>query len=421
MSVAGKTHPCFSMNAAHRFARLHLPVAPKCNIKCLYCNRKFDCVNESRPGVTSSVLTPQQGLARFLETKRLMPNLAIVGVAGPGDALANPDETFETFRLIREADPAVDFCFSTNGVALPDHIWEIRDHGIRYVTVTINSRRIETAKTLYPWAQDGDVYLRGALAAKFILHRQEEALEALRDSGIHVKVNTICIPGVNDGEIESIAKWVKEKGAAILNVMPFIPTPGTYFEKFPMVSRETLDGIRDRMSEILPQMRHCRQCRADAVGTVLDEKPVFFDGKSEIREMASTGRADDAREGGDSETIRFAVASGTGYLVDLHFGHAREFLVYDATPSGIRFVERREVGKYCAGDETCDTIEGRLDRLIGELSDCRGVLAMRIGDAPRRALEAKGIHVSMTCDRIEDAIRESYEALVRLDRMRAGS
>src|SRR5512144_3132179 len=91
-------HPCYSTDAQHKFARLHLPVAPRCNIKCLYCNRKFDCVNESRPGVTSAVLTPEQGLERFLETKRLMPNLAIVGVAGPGDAMANPEETFETFR-----------------------------------------------------------------------------------------------------------------------------------------------------------------------------------------------------------------------------------------------------------------------------------------------------------------------------------
>ena len=51
-------HPCFDKEARHKNARVHLPVAPKCNIQCNYCNRKFDCVNESRPGVTSSVLTP---------------------------------------------------------------------------------------------------------------------------------------------------------------------------------------------------------------------------------------------------------------------------------------------------------------------------------------------------------------------------
>lgn len=407
-----KNHPCFSKDAAHRFARLHLPVAPKCNIKCLYCNRKFDCVNESRPGVTSSVLTPQQGLERFLETKRLMPNLRIVGVAGPGDAMANPEETFETFRLIRAADGEVDFCLSTNGVALVEHLDRIREIGIRYITVTINTRKLETARTLYPWAQDGDLYLKGDLAARFILRRQEEALDALAGTGIHLKVNTICIPGVNDGEIESIANYVKGKGADILNVMPFIPTPGTYFEKFPMVSREALDGIRDRMGEILPQMRHCRQCRADAVGTVLDEKPVFFDAKEGPKEMEKGAHASGGATAAEGEeTIRFAVASGNGYVVDLHFGHADELLIYDASPSGIRFVERRNVEKYCAGESSCDTTEDRMAQMIRTLADCRGVLVMRIGDAPRRTLEARGILVAMTCNRIDDAIRENYGVL----------
>ncbi len=55
-------HPCFNSEARHRTARMHLPVAPKCNIQCNYCNRKFDCVNESRPGVTSAVLTPRQAV-----------------------------------------------------------------------------------------------------------------------------------------------------------------------------------------------------------------------------------------------------------------------------------------------------------------------------------------------------------------------
>ena len=54
-------HPCYSFDAHQKFARMHLPVAPYCNISCNYCNRKFDCVNESRPGVTSEILTPQDG------------------------------------------------------------------------------------------------------------------------------------------------------------------------------------------------------------------------------------------------------------------------------------------------------------------------------------------------------------------------
>ena len=84
-------HPCYSPGA-HEFARMHIPVAPKCNISCNYCNRKFDCVNESRPGVTSEVLSSEEAFEKFLDVKEKMPNLRVVGIAGPGDALANIEE-----------------------------------------------------------------------------------------------------------------------------------------------------------------------------------------------------------------------------------------------------------------------------------------------------------------------------------------
>ena len=54
-------HPCYSEEAHHHFARMHVAVAPACNIQCHYCNRKYDCANESRPGVVSELLTPGSG------------------------------------------------------------------------------------------------------------------------------------------------------------------------------------------------------------------------------------------------------------------------------------------------------------------------------------------------------------------------
>ena len=60
-----QTHPCYNEEAHRKYARMHVPVAPKCNIQCNYCNRKFDCSNESRPGVTSEVLSPEQAVAKI--------------------------------------------------------------------------------------------------------------------------------------------------------------------------------------------------------------------------------------------------------------------------------------------------------------------------------------------------------------------
>ena len=92
-----QTHPCYSKDA-HQYARIHLPVAPACNIQCNYCNRKFDCSNETRPGVVSNLLSPAQAVHRFQSVKQRMPELKVVGIAGPGDPLANPNATLATDR-----------------------------------------------------------------------------------------------------------------------------------------------------------------------------------------------------------------------------------------------------------------------------------------------------------------------------------
>ena len=93
------SHPCYNEEAHHTFARMHIPVAPRCNIQCNYCNRKFDCCNESRPGVTSEVLTPEQAVEKIRNVKERIPNLSVIGIAGPGDPLAN-EETFRALELI---------------------------------------------------------------------------------------------------------------------------------------------------------------------------------------------------------------------------------------------------------------------------------------------------------------------------------
>ena len=76
---------------------MHVAVAPACNIQCNYCNRKYDCANESRPGVVSELLTPEEAVKKVLAVAMEIPQMTVVGIAGPGDPLANPERTFRTF------------------------------------------------------------------------------------------------------------------------------------------------------------------------------------------------------------------------------------------------------------------------------------------------------------------------------------
>jgi nitrogen fixation protein NifB len=117
-------HPCFSEEAHHHYARMHVAVAPACNIQCHYCNRKYDCSNESRPGVVSELLTPEQAVKKTLAVAAEIPQMTVLGIAGPGDPLANPERTLATFRELSEKAPDIKLCVSTNGLALPE--WSMR-------------------------------------------------------------------------------------------------------------------------------------------------------------------------------------------------------------------------------------------------------------------------------------------------------
>jgi len=92
-------HPCFNEAARKTAARIHLPVAPRCNVQCNFCDRRFDCLNESRPGVTSAVLTPQQALHYLELAMEKSPAIRVAGIAGPGDPFASPEDTLETLRV----------------------------------------------------------------------------------------------------------------------------------------------------------------------------------------------------------------------------------------------------------------------------------------------------------------------------------
>ena len=98
------------MKAHKSFGRVHLPVAPRCNVQCKICNRKFDCVNESRPGVTSGILTPYQSMVYLEKVFAGKKNISVVGIAGPGDPFANSEETLDTLKRVRETYPDMILC-----------------------------------------------------------------------------------------------------------------------------------------------------------------------------------------------------------------------------------------------------------------------------------------------------------------------
>ena len=263
------SHPCFSKEAHHKFARIHLPVAPACNIQCRYCVRKYDCANESRPGITSKVMSPSEALDRVRVLIERNDNISVIGIAGPGDPLAN-DSTFETLNMMHREFPEIILCLSTNGLLLSDRLDDLIKSGVRSITITINAVMPEVAEKIYSWAYyKGKKYL-GRDAAELIVKNQARGLRNVIDAGLIVKVNTVYIPGINDAEIPLIAWLAGSKGADLMNIMPLIPQ--AEFEHLQRPSMEMINSMREECIKYIPQMTHCRQCRADAFGILGEDK-----------------------------------------------------------------------------------------------------------------------------------------------------
>jgi nitrogen fixation protein NifB len=192
--------------------------------------------------------------------------IAAVGIAGPGDPLAN-EATFETLDLVRREYPESILCVSTNGLMLPDRVGDLVAVGVRSLTVTINAVMPETAEAVYTWVSGSDgERLRGIEGAQRLLERQWDGLAKAARAGLVVKVNSVLIPGVNDFELPAVAMLAAEYGAHLSNILPLIPQARFRATKPPGAAE--IHAARAACGEYLAQMTHCNQCRADACGLI---------------------------------------------------------------------------------------------------------------------------------------------------------
>ena len=270
-------HPCFGGNH-HKNGRMHLAVAPKCNIKCGYCTRRHDCANESRPGVTSRILTPAEAIVKVREVMASPvtgPIIKVIGIAGPGDPLFN-EETFETFRLVGAEFPDLIKCLSTNGLLLPEKMPLLQEIDLHSLTVTLNALDPRVGAKIYSHVFYHGTRYTGEEGAAILIKNQLEGIRMAAELGLTIKINTVLIPGVNDDEIPGISAKVRELGAFVMNIMPLIPQAD--FAHVLPPSEERLDALRSINEKTIGQFKHCRQCRADAVGLIGQdlqlEKPV---------------------------------------------------------------------------------------------------------------------------------------------------
>ena len=201
-------------------------------------------------------------MGRVKTAKEQLP-LTVVGIAGPGDALANA-QTFATFALIEREFPELMKCISTNGLALVDCIEGLKRLRVTTVTVTVNAIKAETAVNFYHFVVLNGKRSTGLEAGRLLLERQRQGILAAVAAGLAIKINSVLVPGLNEAEIPQIAQQFGAAGVQMMNIMPLIPLHR--MAKYKAPDCHLLRSVRAESEKHIPQFRHCKQCRADAVG-----------------------------------------------------------------------------------------------------------------------------------------------------------
>lgn len=396
MSTNTLKHPCFHAPAKKKYGRIHLPVAPRCNIQCNFCNRKYDCANESRPGVTTGILSPRQALEY---TKKVMDKkgdgISVVGIAGPGDPFANPEETLETMTLIKREFPEIMLCVSSNGLEIAPYLQELKALETDHVTLTINGIKPEHIEDVYAWVRFRGRLRPGRAGVELLLERQWEALRQLREMNFTVKVNSIVIPGMNEHIIPEISEKISALGVAMHNCIPLIAAPGARFENREEPSKDMMKQLKTEVEKHLPAMGHCSRCRADAVGLLgKDDK--------EMMELMKNEPESPTTPDYDLSKPYVAVASEEGLLINQHLGEVTTLHICAPVENGgYKFVEVREAPPKGSED--------RWEALAEILSDCRAVLVSGVGPKPMGILKEMRIIPLEVSGLIEDGLNMVYK------------
>ncbi|TFG33353.1 radical SAM protein [Candidatus Thorarchaeota archaeon] len=257
-------HPCFANNRKDLYARIHLPVAKRCNVKCVFCdhNSSNSC-HTAKPGYAARLMTPTEAIARTQKELKRNSNLRIIAISGPGEPLFNK-ETFEVLEAAHGLREDLKVCLSTNGVLLGELAARLEQLDVNSVSVSMSAIDPIVATRVYEWAIIEDKIIQGVEMGKQVISRQLKGIEIATRLGIPVKINTVLMPGINTDEIATLSTRVAKAGAILQNIVPLVTWANTSSLVAP--TSEELAVARQIGGDHIPQFIHCKQCRSDVVG-----------------------------------------------------------------------------------------------------------------------------------------------------------
>jgi cyclic pyranopterin phosphate synthase len=180
---------------------LRVSVTDRCDLRCVYCMAE------------DMVFRPKHEVLSIEELDRLCSCFIQLGVKKLRLTGGEPLVRREVMSLINSLSRHVasgaleELTLTTNGTQLARYADELVEAGVRRINVSLDTLRPEIFKGITRWGRL-DAVLEGLAAAKA--------------AGLHVKINTVALKGINHEELSDLVAWCGSEGFDIsfIEVMP---------------------------------------------------------------------------------------------------------------------------------------------------------------------------------------------------------
>lgn len=249
-------HYCFDTTSNIKttyYERIHIPIADKCYLGCIYCNfisNKNEGNGLSMPGTCEKTVIGQTQMVEYLEN-RITENTKIIGISGPGDPFLSEKQLQTFFEIYERKYLNLDLCICSSGINFCNIKKIVSLDAVKYITLTINSLSVDNVKKIYRGIQNNN------FVAENLIEQQMQAISFFKGNKRKIKVNTVFLPEINENDIISTYLILHESGVNIFNLMP-CQTTHEYKKKYD----DLVMTLKNKYN--IPILNRCLQCKSDS-------------------------------------------------------------------------------------------------------------------------------------------------------------
>jgi GTP 3',8-cyclase len=212
---------------------LRLSVTDRCNFRCPYC------MPRSRFGKGTEFL-PQRELLSFEELARLARVFVEHGVTKLRLTGGEPLLRRDLHKLVTQLpqSPEIDLALTTNGSRLAAHAKTLRAAGLGRVTVSLDALEPAAFQSM----SDSGVPVSDVL----------EGIDAARQAGLSVKVNTVVQRGVNEDQVLPLVGYFRNSGIPLRLIEYMDVGSSNGWERSQVVSAAELLAAVGRVHPLVP-------------------------------------------------------------------------------------------------------------------------------------------------------------------------